>query len=78
MHQMRISTTQVSSVVLRPKKLEIRILKNGKNCKRAEKKPNTDYCQCAMKLSQIPRRIELRMKFTFFLDVLFIFVFLSK
>jgi hypothetical protein len=38
MHQMRISTNQVSSVVLRPKKLEIRkIVKTVKE----PKKPNT-------------------------------------
>jgi hypothetical protein len=53
MHRMRISTTEVSSVVLRPKKLEIRKT-NCENCIRAEK---TKYC--AMKLSQIRRRIEL-------------------
>jgi hypothetical protein len=34
MHQMRISTNQVSSVVLRPKTLEIR--KKSENCKRAK------------------------------------------
>jgi hypothetical protein len=38
MHHMRISTDQVSSVVLRQKKLKS---KNCKNCKRAEK---TKYC----------------------------------
>jgi hypothetical protein len=36
MHQMRISTNQVSSVVLSPKKVEIRE-KNSENCIRAEK-----------------------------------------
>ena len=35
MHQMRISTTQVSSVMLRSKKLEIRE-KKGANCERAD------------------------------------------
>jgi hypothetical protein len=54
MHQMRISTNQVSSVVLGPKKLEIR--KKSENCKRT-KKPK----YCAMKLNQIRRRIELCM-----------------
>jgi hypothetical protein len=39
MHQMRISTNQVSSVVLRPKKLEIKkIVKNVKG----RKKPKTN------------------------------------
>jgi hypothetical protein len=49
MHQMRISTTQVSSVMLRSKKLEIR------KQMRKLKEPK----QSAMKLSQIRRRIEL-------------------
>jgi hypothetical protein len=39
MHQMRISTNQVSSVVLGLKKLEIR--KIVKTVKEPEKKPNT-------------------------------------
>jgi hypothetical protein len=52
MHYMRISTNQVSSVVFRPKKVEIRkIVKTIK-----ESKYNK---YCAMKLSQIRRRIEL-------------------
>jgi hypothetical protein len=55
MHQMRISTTTVSSVVLRPKKLEIR--KTLWNCIWAER---TKYY--AMKLNQIRRRIELCMR----------------
>jgi hypothetical protein len=38
MHQMRISTNQVSSVELRPKKLEIRKNKIVKLCK--SQKPN--------------------------------------
>jgi hypothetical protein len=42
--------------VLGPKKLEIRG-KKCENCKRAEK---SKYC--AMKLSEIPRRIELYMR----------------
>ena len=41
MHQMRISTDQVSSVVLRPKKLEIRkIVKNVNEPKNQEIEPN--------------------------------------
>ena len=36
MHQLHISSNQVSSVVLRPKKLEIQ-KRNCKNCTRAEK-----------------------------------------
>jgi hypothetical protein len=56
MHPMCISTNEVSSVVLEPKKLEIQKT-NCENCKRAEK---TKYC--AMKLSQIRRRIELCMR----------------
>jgi hypothetical protein len=39
MHQMRISTNQVSSVILRPKKLEIP--KIAKTVKEWEKKTNT-------------------------------------
>jgi hypothetical protein len=66
MHQTRISTNQVSSVVLGPKKLEIRE-KNCENCKRAEKKPPTTTTKtttkyCAMKLSQICRRTELSVR----------------
>jgi hypothetical protein len=49
---MRISTNQVSSVVLRPKKLEIRKIV------RTIKEPKKNK-YCAMKLSQIRRRIEL-------------------
>jgi hypothetical protein len=49
---MRISTTQVSSVMLRSKKLEIR----EKKWKLIEP---SDENQNAMKLSQIRRRIEL-------------------
>jgi hypothetical protein len=58
MCQMRISSTQVFSVVIRPKKLEIR-KQNCENCTRIEKK-QTKYR--AMKLSQIRRRIELCMR----------------
>jgi hypothetical protein len=53
MHQMRISTTQVSSVMLRSKQLEIRKkCEIWKSCRMKTK-------QNAMKLSQIRRRIEL-------------------
>jgi hypothetical protein len=55
MHQMRISTNQVSSVVLRPKSLKTE--KHCKNCKRGEK---TQYW--TMKLNQIRQRIELCMR----------------
>jgi hypothetical protein len=51
---MRISTNKVSSVMLRPKKFEIR--KKWESFERAGKK------QSAMKLSQIRRRIELCMR----------------
>jgi hypothetical protein len=57
MHQMRISTNQVSSVVLGSKELEIR--KIVKTVKEPKKKTNK---YCAMKLSQICRRIELSMR----------------
>jgi hypothetical protein len=74
---MRISTIQDSSAVLRLKKLEMR-----KNEKIVEtEKPK----YCAMKLSQIRRRIELNPsflgeleKFSFFLTVLFNFLFYLK
>jgi hypothetical protein len=56
MHQMSISTNQVSSVVLRPKKLEIR----KKVVKIVKEPKKTKYY--AMKLSQIRRRIELCMR----------------
>jgi hypothetical protein len=54
MHQMRMSTTQVSSVMLRSKKMEIRE-KGCENWKSRRMKTK----QSAMKLSQIRRRIEL-------------------
>jgi hypothetical protein len=56
MHQMSISTNQVSLVVLRPQKLEIRKkkIKKGKRAKKAK--------SLAMKLNQIGRRIELCMR----------------
>jgi hypothetical protein len=54
MHQMRISTTQVSSVMLRSKKLEIRKKKYEKTESAVGWKPKS-----TMKLSQIRRRIEL-------------------
>jgi hypothetical protein len=53
MYQMRISTTQVSSVMLRSKKLEIR--KKGENRKSRRMKTK----QSTMELSQIRWRIEL-------------------
>ena len=56
MHQMRISTNEVSSVVLEPKKLEVE-KKNREKCKEPKKKS-----YCAMKLSQIRRRKELCMR----------------
>jgi hypothetical protein len=55
MHQMRISTTQVSSVMLWSKKFEIRKKKD----KWKLKEPSDENQQSAMKLSQIRRRIEL-------------------
>jgi hypothetical protein len=81
---MRISTTlKVSSVVLGPKKLEIWGEKSCENCTRAEE---TKYC--AMKLSQIRRKIELCMRdiilcfemnlFYFFLDSSFIHIRIFK
>jgi hypothetical protein len=54
MHQMRISTNKVSSVMLRPKEFDIG-KKEWKNCE-SRKNPS------AMKLSQIRRRIELSMR----------------
>jgi hypothetical protein len=56
MHQMHISTTQVFSVMLRSKKLEI--WEKGENWKGRGMKIK----QSAMKLSRIHRRIELCMK----------------
>ena len=55
MHQMRISTNEVLSVVLEPKKLEVekKTLKSVKSRKKS---------YCAMKLSQIRRRKELCMR----------------
>jgi hypothetical protein len=43
MNQMHISTNQVSSVVLRPKKLEIPKT-HCENCKRAGEKTHKKYC----------------------------------
>jgi hypothetical protein len=51
MHQMRISTTQVSSVMLRSKNLEIR----GKKCenwKSRRKKTKTEYYEIEPKSSK--------------------------
>jgi hypothetical protein len=55
LHQMRISTTQVSLVMPRSKKLEIRKKKKCENCKSRWMKTK----QSAMKLSEIRRRIKL-------------------
>jgi hypothetical protein len=60
MHQMRISTTEVSSVMLRSKKLEIQ--KKKKEKKMWKLKEPSDVNQNAIKLSQIRRRIELCMR----------------
>jgi hypothetical protein len=54
MHQMRISTTQIFSVILRSKKLEIR---KKQMWKLKELRMKTK--QSAMKLSQIRRRIDI-------------------
>jgi hypothetical protein len=58
MHQMRISTNYVSSVMLGQEKLKIRklIVKNVKEPKKTTPKQNV------MKLSQIHRGIELCMR----------------
>jgi hypothetical protein len=56
MHQMRISTTQVSSVMLKSKKLEIRKKKLKLKSRRMKTK------QSVMKLSQIRRRMELYLR----------------
>jgi hypothetical protein len=63
MNQMRISTYQVSSVVLRPEKLEIRE-KNCKNQYESQKTPppKNKKKYYAKKLSQIRRWIELCMR----------------
>jgi hypothetical protein len=53
MHQMRISTNKVSSVMFRSKKLEIRKKKKESKTVTQLKK------QIVMKLNQIRRRIEL-------------------
>jgi hypothetical protein len=55
MNRKHISTSKVTSVILRPKQFEIR--KNWESCERAEKTK-----QSAIKLSQICRRIELCMR----------------
>jgi hypothetical protein len=57
MHQMHISTTQVSTVMLRLKKFEIRWNK-CENWKSRRMKTR----QSAMKLSKIRRRIELYLR----------------
>jgi hypothetical protein len=82
MHQMRISTNQFSSVVLRPKKLEIRkiveTVKEPKKwilCHDFEPNPSKDR---AMHEGDNHSFWDKFIKFTFFLTELFIFVFLSK
>jgi hypothetical protein len=55
---MRISTTQVLSVVLRPKNLEI----ETQMWKMYKSRKKTHHKYCAMKLGQIHRRIELCMR----------------
>jgi hypothetical protein len=80
MHQIRISTTQVSSVVLRPKKLEIRkIVKTVKQpkkkqilCHEIEPKPSKDR---VMHEGDNPSFRDEFIKCTFFLKESFIFVF---
>jgi hypothetical protein len=79
---MRISTTQVSSVMLRSKKLEIK----NKKCENWKSR-RMKIQESAMKLGQIRRRIELSLReivlrfemnvqnLIFFLKVQFIFVF---
>ena len=84
MHQMHISTIQVSSVMLRPKKLEIR-KKNCENSKEpgktkakySEIEPNLSKDR-AMHVGDNPSVWDEFIKFTFFLTVYFIFVILSK
>ena len=55
MHQMRISTTQVSSVMLRSKKFEIR----KKKIQKLAEPSDGNQTECHEILSQICRRIEL-------------------
>jgi hypothetical protein len=81
MHQMRISTTQVSSVMLRSKKLEIleKMWKlqepseeNQTECHEIE--PNLSKIELCMR--EIILRFEMNLQnFTFFLKVQFVFVF---
>jgi hypothetical protein len=78
MHQMRISTNKVSSVVLRPKNLEIltivKTVKDPENqilCHAIEPNPSKDR---AMHEGDNPSFWDELMKFTFFLTELFIFV----
>jgi hypothetical protein len=69
MHKMRISTTPVSPMVLRPKKLGIR--KKCEYCKTAKEIKQSEYC--AMTLSQIRRMIELCMR-----EIIFVFKWLYQ
>jgi hypothetical protein len=83
MHQMRISTTQVSSVMLRSKKLDIwkkMWLKepsdeNQTGCHEIEPNPSKDR---SMLEGDNPSFYDEFIKFTFFLTVQFIFVLKSK
>jgi hypothetical protein len=82
MHQMHIWTTQVSSVALRPKKLEIQN-KYSEKCLKAKKilcheiDPNSRK-NTAIHERDNPLFWDEFVKFTFFLTVLFMFVFSSK
>jgi hypothetical protein len=79
MHQMRMSTNQVSSVVLRPKKVEIRKIVNAA---KEPKKPNTVLWNIEPNLSKDramhegdnPSFWDKFIKSTFFLTELFIFL----
>ena len=83
MHQMRISTNQVSSVVLGSKKVgspkkNVKSVKSGKNeilCHEIEQNPSKDR---AMHEGNNPSFGGEFRKFSFFLTVLFIFVFFRK
>ena len=84
MHQMRISTTKVSSVVLRPEKSwksekkkceKSKEPKNQLLCREIEPNPSKDR---AMHEGDNPSFLDKFMKFIFYLIILFIFVYLSK
>ena len=78
MHQMRISTNEVSSVVLGSKKLEVR----KKNVKSVKSRKNEILCHeiepnlskdRAMHEGDNPSFLDEFMRFTFYLIVLFVF-----